>query len=109
MPNMTEEEQKTANLQKWQEFKDKQAFEQELASKQAFFGRGGDPMGVRYNVHDGGEMPEWYTQDVIATYAGEEGMVYHHGKKLCKERRTVCSNKIITAPIGPIMFKVVIQ
>ncbi|XP_072039356.1 LOW QUALITY PROTEIN: uncharacterized protein [Amphiura filiformis] len=78
--NMTEEEQKANNLQKWQYFQERQAFEQELASKQAFFGRGGDPMGVRYNVHDGGEMPEWYTHDVIANYAEEEGLLHQQVK-----------------------------
>ena len=77
---MSEEETKSVNLQKWQEFQARQAFEQELASKQAFFGRGGDPMGVRYIGHDGGEMPEWYTQDVIANYAEEEGVYYQQGE-----------------------------
>ena len=80
LSDMSEEETKSVNLQKWQEFQARQAFEQELASKQAFFGRGGDPMGVRYIGHDGGEMPEWYTQDVIANYAEEEGVHYQQGK-----------------------------
>ena len=83
MSSMSVDEQKATNLQKWKEFQARQAFEQELAAKQAFFGRGGDPTGIRYTGYEGGsDMPEWYTYDVISSYAEGEGLVQQNGEFL---------------------------
>ncbi|XP_071786845.1 uncharacterized protein [Asterias amurensis] len=68
----TAEEEKADNLQKWKDFQERQQYGQEVAAKQSFYGHGGLPANVRYASHEGGEMPEFYTQDVISSYAEED-------------------------------------
>ena len=68
----TAEEEKADNLQKWKDFQERQQYGQDVAAKQSFYGHGGLPANVRYASHEGGEMPEFYTQDVISSYAEED-------------------------------------
>ncbi|XP_033105958.1 uncharacterized protein LOC117108121 isoform X2 [Anneissia japonica] len=60
-------------LDKWKEYQDSQTYGQDIIGKHQFFGRSGSPSGVRYTVHDGWERPELYTQQVISSFALEQG------------------------------------
>nr|XP_006813520.1 PREDICTED: uncharacterized protein LOC100367864 [Saccoglossus kowalevskii] len=65
----TPEEKKAANLKAWEEFKQKQSYGQDFIGRLQFYGRSGTPHGIRYSSHEACEKPEYYTDEVIASYA----------------------------------------
>ncbi|XP_038055363.1 uncharacterized protein LOC119727530 isoform X2 [Patiria miniata] len=71
---MTADDKKAENLQKWMAFQQRQDYGQDVAAMQSFYGHGGLPSNMRYASHGGGEMPEFYTQDMISSYAEDDQM-----------------------------------